>query len=118
MIRRKEQQEIVRIEKAQDGAGTLVMKKILNGPEELDQKGRAFNHGFLEPGCGLGYHQHVGTTETIYILSGQAEYTDENQEKTILHPGDVTFTDNGQSHSLYATGDETLEFIALVLFKE
>ena len=118
MIRRKKDQQIVNFEKPQNGTGILTLKKILNGPDELDQKGRAFNHCFLEPGSGLGYHQHSGTTETMYILRGQAEYVDENNEKTILFPGDVTFTDNGQSHSIYAVGDEPLEFIALVLFKE
>lgn len=118
MIRRKEKQEIVRVEKPQNGTGTLVLKKILNGSDELDQKGRAFNHCFLEPGDGLGYHQHTGTTETIYILKGQAEYADENKETMTLFPGDVTFTDNGQSHSICAVGSEPLEFIALVLFKE
>lgn len=118
MIRKQEKQEVIQIEKPQDGAGVLTMKKILNGVEELDQKGRAFNHCFLEPGSGLGYHQHKGTTETLYILKGQAEYVDENKNKVLLNAGDVTFTDNGQSHSIYAIGDETLEFIALVLFKE
>ncbi len=118
MIRRQKEQEIVNIEKPQNGAGVLTMKKILNGTDELDNKGRAFNHCFLEPGSGLGYHQHIGTTETMYILNGQAEYIDENQNKTILNPGDVTFTDNGQSHSIYTIGDKPLEFIALVLFKE
>ncbi|WRK55652.1 hypothetical protein SD457_13440 [Coprobacillaceae bacterium CR2/5/TPMF4] len=38
MIRRKEEQQIVNIEKPQNGEGILTLKKILNGPEELDQK--------------------------------------------------------------------------------
>lgn len=54
----------------------------------------------------------------MYILKGQAEYVDENKQKTILQPGDVTFTDDGQSHSIYAIGKEPLEFIALVLFTD
>ena len=118
MIRKQEKQEVIQVENPQNGAGVLTMKKILNGVDELDQKGRAFNHCFLEPGSGLGYHQHNGTTETLYILKGQAEYVDENENKIILKAGDVTFTDNGQGHSIYAIGDEILEFIALVLFKE
>lgn len=117
MIRRKEEQQIVNIEKPQNGEGILTLKKTLNGPEELDQKGRAFNHCFLNPGSGLGYHQYIGTTETMYILKGTAKYVDEDGNETILNPGDVTFTDDGQGHSIYATGNEPLEFIALVLFK-
>ena len=42
MIRRKKDQQVVRTKKPQNGAGTLTMCKILNGAEELDQKGRAF----------------------------------------------------------------------------
>lgn len=117
MIRRKEEQSIVSIEKPQNGDGVLTLKKILNGVEELDNKGRAFNHCFLEPSSGLGYHKHIGTTETMYILKGKAKYIDENGNETILNPGDTTFTDNGQGHSIYAMSDGPLEFIALVLFK-
>ncbi len=117
MIRRKSEQTVVKIEKPQNGAGVLTLKKILNDPDELDQKGRAFNHCFLEPGAGLGYHRHEGTSETMYILKGQAEYTDENGEIFILNPGDMTFTDNGQGHSIFCIGTEPLEFIALVLYK-
>ena len=58
MIRKQEKQEVIQVEKPQEGTGVLTMKKILNGVEELDQKGRSFNHCFLESGSGLGYHQH------------------------------------------------------------
>ena len=53
----------------------------------------------------------------MYILRGQGRYTDENGVETLLSPGDTTFTDSGQSHSLFCEGEEPLEFIALVLFK-
>lgn len=53
----------------------------------------------------------------MYILKGTAKYVDEDGNETILNLGDVTFTDDGQGHSIYATGNEPLEFIALVLFK-
>ncbi len=118
MIRKQSEQVIVQVEEPQGGAGILTMKKIRNGPEELGNKGRAFNHCFLRPGSGLGFHKHEGTAETLYILKGQAAYTDENGDCTILTAGDVTFTDNGQGHSIFCTGEEELEFIALVLFKE
>lgn len=116
MIRRKKDQTVTVLEKPQNGDGILTLRKILNGPEELDQKGRVFNHCFLSPGSGLGYHRHEGTSETMYILSGRAEYTDENGEITALEPGDMTFTDNGQGHSIFCAGENPLEFIALVLY--
>lgn len=116
-IRKANEQEVLVREKPQNGNGELVLKKILKGTEEMDNKGRAFNHCFMEPGSGLGYHKHTGTTETKYILKGTAEYIDENGIKHILKTGDVTFTDEGDSHSMYAIGDETLEFVAIVMFK-
>ena len=118
MIRRKADQKVVYVERAQGGEGVTEMHKILEGPEELDGHGRSFNHCFLKKGAGLGHHVHQGTTETLYILSGEAEYTDENGEVTTLTRGDVTFTDSGQGHSIFCTSDEPLEFIALVLFKD
>lgn len=36
MIRRQKEQLSVQAEKPQNGNGLLIMKKILNGPDELD----------------------------------------------------------------------------------
>ena len=44
--------------------------------------------------------------------------TDENGEHTLIGPGDVTFTDDGQSHGILALGPEPLEVITLVLYKK
>ena len=36
---------------------------------------------------------------------------------TVLGPGDVAFVDDGEGHSLKNPGPETLEAIALILYK-
>lgn len=118
MIRRKSEQTVVEVAKPQQGKGVLVMRKIADGPEALNRKGRAFNHCFLAPGAGLGFHRHEDTTEILYILNGQGLYTDETGAITLLHPGDTATTGGGQGHSLFCTGETTLEFIALVLFAQ
>ena len=64
----------------------------------------------------VGWHIHHGDGETYYILKGHGEYND-NGTAVRVGPGDVTFVDDGEGHSLKNTGDETLEAIALILFK-
>ena len=99
-----------------DGAGMARMRLILETNAEMYDKGRVFNHLFLDPGCEVGWHIHHGDGETYYILKGHGEYND-NGTAVRVGPGDVTFVDDGEGHSLKNTGDEPLEAIALILFK-
>lgn len=99
------------------GEGEARMRQILNGAPEMYGKGRVFNHLFLEPGCEVGWHIHHGDGETYYILKGRGEYNDNGTVVTV-GPGDMTFVDDGEGHSLKALGDETLEAIALILYKD
>ena len=97
------------------GAGEAEMHKILVGAEEMMGKGRLFNHMFLKPGAEVGWHVHKGDCETYYILKGKGEYSD-NGKMIEVFPGDMTFVGDGEGHSIKAVGDETLEFIALILY--
>ena len=99
-----------------DGAGMARMRLILETNAEMYDKGRVFNHLFLDPGCEVGWHIHQGDGETYYILKGHGEYNDNGTVVTV-GPGDVTFVDDGEGHSLKNIGDEPLEAIALILFK-
>ena len=78
------------------GAGEAEMHKILVGAE-------------------VGWHVHSGDCETYYILKGKGEYSN-NGELIEVFPGDMTFVGDGEGHSIKAVGDETLEFIALILY--
>ena len=53
-------------------------------------------------------------TRNYYILSGEGEFND-NGAVTTVKAGDVTWTPDGEGHSLKATSDK-LEFIALVIY--
>ena len=99
-----------------DGAGMARMRLILESNAEMYDKGRVFNHLYLDPGCEVGWHIHHGDGETYYILKGHGEYND-NGTLVTVGPGDVTFVDDGEGHSLKNTGKEALEAIALILFK-
>ncbi len=69
--------------------------------------------------CPLGsyaeYHQHVGDSELYYILSGKAEFTENDKSKHILEPGDVTITYDGEWHAIAQHGDEPLKFLAIII---
>lgn len=115
MIRRNSEKSLD-VKKMFGGEGEAKMYRILEGADEMYGKGRVFNHLILEPGCEVGWHVHHGDGETYYILKGQGEYSD-NGAVITLFPGDVAFVDDGEGHSLKNTGGETLEAIALILYK-
>ena len=115
MVRHSEEKK-VDVRQMFGGEGEIILNHILNGREEMYDKGRIFAHIVVRPGCVLGGHVHHGDGETYYILKGRGEY-DDNGETVIVGPGDVCFVDAEEGHSIRCLGDEPLEFIALVLFK-
>lgn len=114
-VRRKEEVPVM-CKKMFDGEGEAEMHVLLKGADEMYNKGRIFNHVVLAPGAEIGWHIHKGDGETYYILSGKGEYSDNGSIITVA-PGDVTFVDDGEGHSLKNVGDEPLEAIALILYK-
>ena len=115
MVRRSEE-KTVEVKKMFGGAGEAVMRRILNGADEMYGKGRVFSHVHLAPGCEVGWHIHHGDGETYYILRGRGLYNDNGTEFEV-GPGDVTFVDAEEGHALKNIGEEDLEAIALILFK-
>ena len=59
---------------------------------------------------------HHGDGETYCIVSGRGEYND-NGTLVEVGPGDVTFVDDGEGHSLKNIGEEDLVSVALILYK-
>ena len=107
MIRRSEEKQSVRKPAPFNGVGEITVRSLLNGPEEMSQKG---------PGSEIGYHIHTGDSETYYILSGKGLYNDNGTEVEI-GAGDVTYCAPGEGHGLKCLGDEPIEMIALILYE-
>ena len=99
-----------------NGIGEITVRNLLNGPEEMLQKGRVFSHTTVPPGSRIGFHIHQNESETYYILSGTGRYND-NGVMTTVHAGDVAYTPPGFGHGIEAVGPEPLEMIALILYK-
>ena len=102
-------------EKRAGGTGTTIMEHIVD-ESVYGGKIAAYARVVLKPGCSLGYHKHEGTSETLYILSGTAEYND-NGTPCTLKAGDVAFCPEGESHSVgnSATATEDLVIMALIV---
>ncbi len=116
MIRRNEEKESVRKPGPFDGKGEITVRSLLNGPEEMSHKGRVFAHTTVYPGSAIGFHYHVGDSETYYILSGKAHYND-NGVMVDVGPGDVTYCAPNEGHGIECATDEPVEMIALILYE-
>lgn len=115
MIRRKNEVAATRKPSPFNGTGEITVRELLNGPEELYEKGRVFAHTTVYPGCRIGYHVHDNESETYFIMSGTGTFND-NGAEVEFEPGDVLFTGDGEGHSIAATHGEAIELIALILY--
>lgn len=116
MIKRNEDHKLAAAEHMFDEEGSVKFKHIIETPEELYGKGRIFSVVTLEKNCGLGWHVHKGDGEFYYVLSGEAEYSD-NGVMTLLKPGDTAFCPNGEGHAVKNLNDEPFVFVALVIYE-
>jgi len=97
------------------GGNGIVMFEHLLGPAEMDGMCRLYAKTTLMPGSSIGWHVHEGDAESYYILSGKGLYINNDKEEIEVVPGDVTYTGDGEGHSLINNGDEKLVFMALII---
>ena len=101
-----EMQETV-LEHFQGGEGRFVPKMFNDGTNKI-MRGR------LEPGCSVGMHTHVGTSEIVFVLSGEGKmYLPDGTVETLL-PGDCHYCPEGTGHSFHNESDADLTFWAVV----
>ena len=115
-FKRKIQLEPTVLEHFKGGAGHVNKFDILSA-DEMYGKGRVCSIMSLEPGHEVGRHRHEGDGEVFYILSGKGKYL-LGDELVDVEKGDVLFVDDGEEHYMVNTGDELLEYFALVLFSK
>ena len=98
---------------AEGGKGKLVLDKLTNSAVKPSNV-TLYAHAKLEPGASVGYHVHRGESEMYYILSGKGLYSDNGTAREVV-AGDVTYTLDGEGHSLENAGSSILEFIAFIV---
>lgn len=115
MVRRLSEQERKTRPEMYGGRETVQVRNLLNGPDEMGEKGRLFSVLTVPVGGSIGWHVHENEGETFYILSGTGEFND-NGTPVPCGPGDVAHTPAGHGHAMKNTGDIPLEFVALILY--
>ena len=100
-------------ESARGGKGNIALCHLLE-QEQLAPHSRLLSRVIVQPGSSMGFHIHHDEGEFFYILSGVARISD-GSEEILLYPGDTFFTASGEGHSIEASGDEALEYLALIL---
>ncbi len=116
MIRKCEEKSYTRKPAPFQGTGEILVRDLLNCPEEFYNNGRVFGHTTVFPGSTIGYHVHKGEAEAYYILSGKASYND-NGTIVEIGAGDVTLCPDGEGHGITCIGTEPVEMIALIFNK-
>ena len=115
MIRRADECNVEYREHMRDGDGTVKLTSFIEGPAELNDKGRLFSKITLEPGCSIGFHVHDKDAELFYFVRGTGEYND-NGEIVTVKAGDVAICPTGTGHGIANTGDENLELVAVIVY--
>lgn len=91
-----------------------IVKDILLTPSEMLDKAYMFNVITLPVGSRIKEHAHQPDAEIYYILEGEVEVTDNGRVET-LHAGDVVFTAEGGTHSVYNGSNREARFLACIL---
>lgn len=94
----------------------MMMERLLQGPDEMLGKGRAYVRHTLKPGVSIGPHCHQHEMETMVIVEGRARHVI-NGEEQILLPGDLVGAMPGDTHEISCLGEENLVLIAQVLYE-
>ena len=113
MIKKPEEMKIQNIEKLRDGKGTTKMTHLFT-PDELKGHCRVCAIIELQPGCSIGFHEHIDEEEIYFILKGKGLVNDNGNEQEVT-VGDAVLTGDGADHSIENTGDEPLVLMAVVL---
>lgn len=113
MVKRAEEMIKEIKEQMRGGKGSVEILHVFK-QDELKGKARLCARITIAPGSSIGLHQHDSEEEIYYIISGKGLIND-NGVTTQVGPGDAVLTGNGDSHSVEAVGDETLEMMAVIL---
>lgn len=100
-------------ENMRGGDGTVTLTPIFKAGD-YESMTRLFSRITLPPEASIGYHKHEGEEEFFYILSGNGEFNDNGEIRTVK-AGDGTVTVSGQGHAIRNTGDTPLEMVAVIV---
>ena len=89
------------------------MSKWLVEPATTPGAGLTFGEVVVLPGQGHGRHNHPGSEEILYFLSGEGEQVIDDGEPFPVRAGDTVYIGTGVFHSTMNTGWEPMRVLAL-----
>jgi quercetin dioxygenase-like cupin family protein len=87
--------------------------KPLVSTANTDAPGLSLMHVVLLPGQGHVRHDHPGSDEVLYVLSGRGEQMVDDGEPFPVGPGQAIFVPKGAPHSTVNTGWEPMALLAI-----
>ena len=84
---------------------------MLSGPEVNGAKRHSFGVTEVQPGGGHERHNHPGSEEVIYVLSGRGEQMVNDQPAVPIGPGACIFIPDSVYHSTLNTGSEPMRLV-------
>jgi len=112
MVIQRKEMKVEDKEKMRDGEGTTHLTYLVESNSQ--KNARMFAEITLNPGCSIGYHQHISETEYYFILSGTGIVDDDGTEVEVKQ-GDSIITGNGASHSIRNSGSVPLVLYAIIV---
>ena len=113
IIHNKDMQPIKRIDPL-GGIGELNGFELVS-KDLFDNKLNGFYYNELTVGSEVGFHQHVGNSEIYYLLSGEAQVKDNNDEWVDFKVGDCLYTQDGMWHAIKNIGNSDVKFLAFII---
>ncbi|MDX1663002.1 MAG: cupin domain-containing protein [Candidatus Promineifilaceae bacterium] len=87
--------------------------KILSEPAVTEAERFSFGMVVLEPGKGHERHNHPGSEEIIFVVSGEGEQTVDDEGPVSIRPGASIYIPEGVYHSTVNTGWEPLRLLVV-----
>jgi mannose-6-phosphate isomerase-like protein (cupin superfamily) len=113
MIRKAGTYEVTTRENMRGGNGSVRIEHFWK-EDELKGKTRLFAKLTLEPGAGIGFHDHMDEEEVFVVIRGKGLVTDADRQ-VVLEPGDTILTGDGAGHAVESVGDVPLEMLAVIV---
>jgi oxalate decarboxylase/phosphoglucose isomerase-like protein (cupin superfamily) len=86
---------------------------FLSEPAVTDAKGFSFGVVDLAPGMGHARHNHPGSEEIIYVVSGEGEQMVDDQPPVKVGPGSSIYIPADIYHSTLNTGHQPMQLIVV-----
>ncbi len=82
-------------------------------PDSVPEAGLTFGEVVLNPGRGHDRHNHPGSEEVLYVLSGTGQQMLDDEDPFDVTAGDVIYVPRGVFHSTMNTGWTSMRLIAV-----